>query len=151
MERLTSREPRVSGVPGVCCTHFEGSDCQAIQGRCADGCLWEEAAWDRLAAYEDSRLTPEEIMILCSMDRRAKMAELLRMEENKPLALEQLMEMDGEPVFLTPIQSACTNDKQGAWALVDLNQRMCRVSGGGLAVFENCGKTWMAYRYRPQE
>ena len=47
MERLTSREPRVSGVPGVCCTHFEGSDCQAIQGRCADGCLWEEAAWDK--------------------------------------------------------------------------------------------------------
>ena len=138
-------------MPGVCCTHFEGSDCQAIQGRCADGCLWEEAAWDRLAAYEDTGLTPEEIMILCSMDRRAKMAELLRMEENKPLALEQLMEMDGEPVFLTPIQSACTNDKQGAWALVDLNQRMCRVSGGGLAVFENCGKTWMAYRYRPQE
>ena len=108
-------------------------------------------AIDRLAAYEDTGLTPEEIMILCSMDRRAKMAELLRMEENKPLALEQLMEMDGEPVFLTPIQSACTNDKQGAWALVDLNQRMCRVSGGGLAVFENCGKTWMAYRYRPQE
>ena len=105
---------------------------------------------DRLAAYEDIGLTPEEIMILCSMDCRAKMAELLRMEENKPLALEQLMEMDGEPVFLTPIQSACTNDKQGAWALVDLNQRMCRVSGGGLAVFENCGKTWMAYRYKPE-
>ena len=70
---------------------------------------------------------------------------------NDPLTLEELREMDGEPVFLTPIQSACTNDKQGAWALVDLNQRMCRVSGGGLAVFENCGKTWMAYRYRPQE
>lgn len=61
MERMTSREPRVSEVSGVCCTHFEGSDCQAIQGRCADGCLWDEAAWDRLAAYEDIGLTPEEI------------------------------------------------------------------------------------------
>ena len=61
MERLTSREPRVSGMPGVCCTHFEGSDCQAIQGRCADGCPWEEAAWESLASYEDTGLTPKEI------------------------------------------------------------------------------------------
>lgn len=53
----------------------------------------------RLAAYEDTNLTPEEIMILCSMDRRAKMAELLRMEENKPLTLAELRKMDGEPVW----------------------------------------------------
>lgn len=33
---------------------------------------------DRLAAYEDTGLTPEEIMGLCEMDRRAKMAEVLR-------------------------------------------------------------------------
>ena len=64
MERLTNRKPRISGLPGVCCTHFEGSDCQAIQGRCADGCLWEEAAWERLAAYEDTGLMPEEIIEL---------------------------------------------------------------------------------------
>lgn len=56
MERLTSREPRISGMPGVCCTHFEGGDCQAIQGHCADGCAWEEAAWERLAAYEDTTI-----------------------------------------------------------------------------------------------
>ncbi len=61
MERLTSREPRISGMPGVCCTHFEGGDCQAIQGHCADGCAWEEAAWERLAAYEDTGLEPEEV------------------------------------------------------------------------------------------
>ena len=62
-------------MPGVCCTHFEGSDCQAIQGRCADGCLWEEAAWDRLAAYEDTGLTPEEREIIldgCLMNYYAK-------------------------------------------------------------------------------
>ena len=46
---------------GVCCTHFEGGDCQAIQGHCADGCAWEEAAWERLAAYEDTGLKPEDI------------------------------------------------------------------------------------------
>lgn len=48
-------------MPGVCCTHFEGGDCQAIQGHCADRCAWEEAAWERLAAYEDTGLEPEEI------------------------------------------------------------------------------------------
>lgn len=35
-------------------------------------CKWEEAAWSRLAAYEDTRLTPEEI----DMDHEA--AEQLR-------------------------------------------------------------------------
>lgn len=64
MERLTSREPRLSGMPGVCCTHFEGRDCQAIQGRCADGCVWEEAAWERLAEYEDTGRMPAEITSL---------------------------------------------------------------------------------------
>ncbi len=80
MERLTSREPRVSGMPGVCCTHFEGRDCQAIQGRCADGCVWEEAAWDRLAAYEDTGLEPEQIMALIS-------------PPNEPFTLDELREM----------------------------------------------------------
>lgn len=36
---------------------------------------------DRLAAYEDTGMTPEEITGLCSMDKRAKMADLLRLEE----------------------------------------------------------------------
>lgn len=75
MERLTSREPRISGMPGVCCTHFEGGDCQAIQGHCADGCAWEEAAWERLAAYEDTGLKPEDIDAL--QKREQGLAEML--------------------------------------------------------------------------
>lgn len=61
MERLTSRKSRFSGIPGACCTHFGCSDCHTVQGRCADGCPWEEAAWESLAAYEDTGLTPKEI------------------------------------------------------------------------------------------
>ena len=72
MERLTSREPRISGMPGVCCTHFEGGDCQAIQGHCADGCAWEEAAWERLAAYEDTGLEPEEVIALQASNQELK-------------------------------------------------------------------------------
>lgn len=64
MERLTVREARVSGPPGVCCTHFTGPECQILGGCCAEGCPWEDAAWERLAAYEDTGLTPEEVTSL---------------------------------------------------------------------------------------
>jgi hypothetical protein len=64
VERLTVREARVSGLPGVCCTHFTGPECQILGGCCAEGCPWEDAAWERLAAYEDTGLTPEEVTSL---------------------------------------------------------------------------------------
>lgn len=103
-------------------------------------------AIDRLAAYEDTGLTPEEIMGLCRMDRRAKMAELLRMEENKPLTPDDLPKMDGTPVWITKMDGG-----GGAWMLVDAEYELCREAHGELAVFENCGKTWMAYRYKLEE
>ncbi len=52
-------------------------------------------ALNRLAAYEDTGLTPEEIMGLIA--------------PNDPLTLDELREMDGEPVWITP---------GGFWALV---------------------------------
>ena len=216
MERLTSREPRISGMPGVCCTHFEGGDCQAIQGHCADGCAWEEAAWERLAAYEDTGLEPEEVtqIKLAIMGKSLaeikefegvsinRMIELTQAEKderlvvlpdakytdadgekalqkamwtcgntnnpvtrytadaiaeklcreardkNPPLTLEELREMDGEPVWIIPMRGSggfCT------WMLVDAEYELCREAHGEIAVFENCGKTWLAYRRRPEE
>ncbi len=216
MERLTSREPRISGMPGVCCTHFEGGDCQAIQGHCADGCAWEEAAWERLAAYEDTGLEPEEVtqIKLAIMGKSLaeikefegvsinRMIELTQAEKderlvvlpdakytdadgekalqkamwtcgntnnpvtrytadaiaeklcreardkNPPLTLEELREMDGEPVWIIPMRGSggfCT------WMLVDAEYELCREAHGEMAVFENCGKTWLAYRRKPGE
>lgn len=214
MERLTSREPRISGMPGVCCTHFEGGDCQAIQGHCADGCAWEEAAWERLAAYEDTGLEPEEVTQIklaimgkslaeikefegVSIDRMIELtqaekdgrlvmlpdakytdadgekalqkamwvcgntnnqvtrytadaiAEKLCREardENPPLTLEELREMDGEPVWVCE-----PNGTNGVWGLVDLEYQMVRLHGGGLAIWENNDKSWLAYRRKPEE
>ena len=40
---------------------------------------------EALAAYEDTGLAPEEINGLCNMDKRAKMADLLRLEEYQAL------------------------------------------------------------------
>lgn len=96
-----------------------------------------------LAAYEDTGLTPGEIMVMCSMDRRAKMVELLRMEGNKPLTSDELLKMDGTPVWITKMDGS-----GGVWMLVDAEYKLCREAHGEMAVFENCGKTWTACRHK---
>lgn len=72
MERLTEHSKQTSHENGICCTHFRGPECLEVGGNCAMNCKWEEAAWSRLAAYEDTERTPEEI----DMDHEA--AEQLR-------------------------------------------------------------------------
>ena len=60
MERLTKHSKQTSHENGICCTHFLGPECLGVGGNCAMNCKWEEAAWSRLAAYEDTGLTPEQ-------------------------------------------------------------------------------------------
>lgn len=55
------------------------------------GC--QDALEKRLAAYEDTGLEPEEIMGLCEMDRRAKMADMLRTEEEFGVSIDRLREL----------------------------------------------------------
>lgn len=67
---------------------------------------------------------------------------------NEPLTQEELREMDGEPVWIVPMRGSggfCT------WMLVDAEYELCREVHGEMAVFENCGKTWLAYRRKPEE
>ena len=69
-------------------------------------------------------------------------------QSNEPLTLEELRGMDGEPVFIIPTRGSggfCT------WMLVDTKYDLCREVHGEMAVFENCGKTWLAYRRRQEE
>mgnify|MGYP006972481721 CR=1 FL=1 len=61
MERLTKYCEETSHENGICCTHFGGPECCEVGGNCALNCKWEEAAWERLAHYEDTRLTPAEV------------------------------------------------------------------------------------------
>ena len=64
---------------------------------------------------------------------------------NDPLTLEELREMDGEPVWI------CDPDgSDGMWALVDLEYELCRTAKGGIAIFDTYGKTWLAYRRKPK-
>ena len=91
MERLTKHSKQTSHENGICCTHFRGPECLEVGGNCAMNCKWEEAAWSRLAAYEDTRLTPEEIDMNheaaeqlrqlcqgCDLDRLEELAEAYR-------------------------------------------------------------------------
>lgn len=101
MERLTEHSKQTSHENGICCTHFRGPECLEVGGNCAMNCKWEEAAWSRLAAYEDTRLEPEEI----DMDHEA--AEQLRhLCRNCDIdRLEELAEADKEGrLFLLPME-----------------------------------------------
>ena len=60
MERLTEHSKQTSHENGICCTHFRSPECLGVGGNCAMNCKWEEAAWERLAAYEDTGLMPED-------------------------------------------------------------------------------------------
>ncbi len=77
MERLTDQ---VNGV-----TVYRGTgnkyDTGMIPAELESGQV--RIVMEKLFAYEDTGLTPEEIIGLCSMDRRARMAEILRSEEKQ--------------------------------------------------------------------
>lgn len=54
MERLTKRSNKTVHENGVCCTHYLSKECEERSGYCTDECPWEEAAWSKLADYEDA-------------------------------------------------------------------------------------------------
>lgn len=61
-------------------------------------------AANKLGLYEDLGLEPSEVSVLCDMDRRAKMAEMLRTEEKYSLSIDRIKELveadrDGRCVF----------------------------------------------------
>ena len=65
---------------------------------------------------------------------------------NEPLTLEELRGMDGEPVW---VEFPKCPEASG-WMLISAG-RHCVYDGLlGDCDFENCGKTWLAYRRRPE-
>ena len=89
MERLTKHSKQTSHKNGICCTHFRGPECLEVGGNCAMNCKWEEAAWSRLAAYEDKELEPEEITAMQhTLDEYHKVADpLLRAQADGRLVV----------------------------------------------------------------
>ena len=89
-----------------------------------------EAVFYRLAAYEDTGLEPEEITPLIP-------------PPNDPLTLEELREMNGEPVWVE-----CLGSKDySVWAIVCLNGIQTKYF---YADFDYYGDEWLAYRRKPE-
>ncbi|MCI8623775.1 MAG: hypothetical protein HFG26_08945 [Provencibacterium sp.] len=72
-------------------------------------------------------------------------------QPNNPLTLDELREMDGEPVWVVSVSSI--NGFEGHWDI-------CEWENGTVVLLPHCmespdislyGKTWLAYRRKPEE
>lgn len=105
MERLTEHSKQTSHENGICCTHFCGPECLEVGGNCAMNCKWEEAAWSRLAAYEDTRLTPERCAEFARADAEGRYIIMRDAEQEGVARLRELAEADKEGrLFLLPLE-----------------------------------------------
>lgn len=75
--------------------------------------------------------------------------------ENKPLTLEELRQMDGEPVWVVTLDGTdeprwgivTSAEKHGTYLLCALNG----VATADYADFDSYNDTWVAYRHKPKE
>lgn len=107
MERLTKHSKQTSHENGICCTHFRGPECLEVGGNCAMNCKWEEAAWSRLAAYEDTRLTPERCAEFARADAEGRCIIMRDAEQEQEgvARLRELAKADKEGrLFLLPME-----------------------------------------------
>lgn len=104
MERLTEHSKQTSHENGICCTHFRGPECLEVGGNCAMNCKWEEAAWSRLAAYEDTRLTPERCAEFARADAEGRYI-IMRDAEQEGVA--RLRELAGRRGLHRILQRGC--------------------------------------------
>ena len=95
MDRLTKYSKETTHENGVCCTHFGGMECFACNGDCSRGCTWEEAAWSRLAAYEDTGLMPGDIKELIELSV-AKTNKVLQLKEELHAMKNELCQYCGK-------------------------------------------------------
>ena len=105
MDRLTKYSKETTHENGVCCTHFGGMECFACNGDCSRGCTWEEAAWSRLAAYEDTGLYPESVEALKLSMMGKAISEITEFDGLPIDRLRELAEADKEGrLFLLPLE-----------------------------------------------
>lgn len=94
MDCLTKHSKQTPHENGICCTHFLGPECLGAGGNCAMNCKWEEAAWSRLAAYEDTGLTPERCAEFARADAEGRYIVMRDAEQEGDALLRELAEAD---------------------------------------------------------
>lgn len=98
---------------------------------------------------EEHRYCQEPCYVMNAIERAiTALREKLEREQNEPLTLEQLRQMDGQPVWVeTPGVR-----KYGRWAIVegvDTEYGEQTLYLHGDFTCRDYGTTWMAYRHRP--
>lgn len=110
-----------------------GSNSLCLNGEMNVYCAVRDAA-DRLEGYVDRCVRfSEEIMVLRERGR------------NDPLSLDELRQMDGEPVWAKHCHG-------GEWVVVHWNiyGRITTAYNAELR-YDEYGETWLAYRQKPEE
>ncbi len=70
-------------------------------------------------------------------------------QPNEPMTLEQLREMDGEPVWIVDVGPHKWYGP--GWAIVDRDNCLVRtVKNWNAVFFESYGERWLAYRRQPE-
>lgn len=107
-----------------------------------------EEAIKHLELYVGNNCYTTKMQTVCKMAISALRAQQER-ENSKPLTLDELREMDGEPVYLSDLV-----EKDGVWegwiVFTSYNEYGFRPRGGGLFPIDGYGKTWLVYRHKPE-
>ena len=68
------------------------------------------------------------------------------LENLEPLTLDELRQMEGEPVW-----AYYTDNGAGQWDIVAwTNQEFVKLWRGGFCPVADCGAAWIAYRHKPE-
>lgn len=123
---------------------FEGDFCTIAmcqENPCPyDNSCTQREVWDRLKAYEDTGLEPEEIEKAMAISALREQEER---ENPKPLTLDELREMDGEPVWIDD----WVEDSHG-W---ELSEDASDYFDDDSRTAESYGICWVSYRSKPKE
>lgn len=145
MERLTIRSKGTA--------FWADSRCAGGGYRVVDD-VWDLKRLNRLADYEDICFSADGAELLSPELLRQVRAEL----KNNSLTLEQLLGMNGEPIWTVTIGV----DGSGRWELCSCETitacplhkvLRCVTSAGEVTDYEldTVGKTWLAYRRKPEK
>lgn len=96
--------------------------------------------------HEEISKWPESVMYKDWVQSAIANSPTIAPTPNDPLTLEELREMDGEPVWVVQI----SGELRPFWMLVDVEDESAS-SRLYCAMFEDYGTEWLAYRRRPEE
>lgn len=105
---------------------------------------WPSSTYELMCAGCNVILQAEDKETACALwNRRAE-------PPNPPLTLEELREMEGEPVWI----SFVNHPNSGFWDVVETCWELfytLHLKMYGALPLEEIGKTWLAYRRRPED